>query len=183
MTETALYRLWMLPGAAFLIASGAVFLCINGQNLPRFEKIPRNRYFGLLTGWFALAWCIPHAQAVAPSFLLPFMWPLAVIVPIASFFCLDYMTSRAVGGIFIILAYEALHRSFNLDLPAYSNREKFISDKLPKWQKVFLRQSERCRKYTSIFSLFPPAVWHHADDAGSRRSRCRTLQAASLLSR
>lgn len=117
MTETALYRLWMLPGAAFLIASGAVFLCINGQNLPRFEKIPRNRYFGLLTGWFALAWCIPHAQAVAPSFLLPFMWPLAVIVPIAGFFCLDYMTSRAVGGIFIILAYEALHRSFNLDLP------------------------------------------------------------------
>mgnify|MGYP003300651936 CR=1 FL=1 len=23
---------------------------------------------------------------------------------------------------------------------------------------------------TSIFSLFPPSVWHHADDAGSRRS-------------
>ena len=45
------------------------------------------------------------------------MWPLALAVPVISFFCLDYMTARAAGGLAIILAYEALHRSFDLALP------------------------------------------------------------------
>lgn len=117
MSETFFYRLWMLPGAFYLLLLGIFFLILTEKNLSRFESVPRNRLFGLLTGWFALAWCVPHAQAVAPGFLLPLLWPLVVLVPIASFFCLDYMTARAVGGLLVIFSYEALHRSFALDLP------------------------------------------------------------------
>jgi len=117
VSETVLYRLWMIPGAAALLAAGIFFLRLDEENLSKFEPLPRNRVFGMIAGWFALIWCIPHAEAVAPGFLLPFLWPLALIVPVVSFFCLDYMTARAVGGLFIILAYEALHRAFDLDLP------------------------------------------------------------------
>ncbi|MBQ7207856.1 MAG: hypothetical protein IJS01_08675 [Lentisphaeria bacterium] len=117
MSETVLYRLWMIPGAAALLAAGIFFLRLDEENLSKFEPLPRNRVFGMISGWFALIWCIPHAEAVAPGFLLPFLWPLALIVPVVSFFCLDYMTARAVGGLLIILAYEALHRAFDLALP------------------------------------------------------------------
>lgn len=107
----------MLPAAAFLLVLSGLFFLAEEKNIKKLEAIPRNRIFGLLTGWFALFWCIPHAQAVAPGFLLPLMKPLAAAVPIAAFFCLDYMTARAVGGLLIIFSYEALHRAFNLDLP------------------------------------------------------------------
>lgn len=117
MIPQTLYRLWIIPAAIFLLALGILFLLARQENLQKLEKIPRSRIFGLLAGWFGLFWCIPHAQAVAPAFLLPLMKPLAVIVPIASFFCLDYMTARAVGGLLIIFSYEALHRSFELELP------------------------------------------------------------------
>ena len=117
MSEITLYRLWILPGAAALLAAGIFFLHLNEKNIKKMESLPRNRVFGMVAGWFALIWCIPHAQAVAPGFLLPFMWPLALAVPVVSFFCLDHMTARAVGGLAIILAYEALHRSFDLALP------------------------------------------------------------------
>ena len=117
MTEQILYRLWVISGGIFLLISGLFFLKVNAENLKRFEAVPRNRYFGLVSGWFGLIWCIPHAQAVVPQFLLPFMWPIALAAPVAAFFCLDYMTARAFGGLLIIFSYEALHRSFNLDLP------------------------------------------------------------------
>lgn len=117
MTPQTVYRLWIIPAAIFLLALGILFWLARQENLQKLEKIPRGRIFGLLAGWFGLFWCIPHAQAVAPAFLLPLMKPLAVIVPIASFFCLDYMTARAVGGLLIIFSYEALHRSFELELP------------------------------------------------------------------
>ena len=117
MNEQFFYRLWMIPGGIFLLIAGLFFLRLNAENLKRFESLPRNRYFGLAAGWFGLIWCIPHAQAVAPQFLLPLLWPLAIIVPIVSFFCLDYMTARAFGGLLIIISYEALHRSFALALP------------------------------------------------------------------
>ena len=117
MSEQVLYRIWMIPGGIFLLISGLFFLLLNADNLKRFESLPRNRYFGLIVGWFGLYWCIPHAQAVAPQFLIPLLRPIAVIAPIAAFFSLDYMTSRAFGGLLIILSYEALHRSFALALP------------------------------------------------------------------
>lgn len=117
MTEQLLYRIWMIPGGLFLLISGIFFLRLNQENLKRFESLPRNRYFGLFAGWFGLIWCIPHAQAVAPQFLIPFMWPIALIAPVAAFFCLDYMTARAFGGLLIIISYEALHQSFALALP------------------------------------------------------------------
>lgn len=117
MTEQLLYRIWMIPGGIFLLISGIFFFCLNAGDLKRFEALPRNRYFGLFAGWFGLIWCIPHAQAVAPQFLIPLMWPLALIAPVAAFFCLDYMTARAFGGLLIIISYEALHQSFALALP------------------------------------------------------------------
>ena len=117
VTQLALYRLWILPAAAGLLILGCLFQMAKEENIKKLETISRNRYFGMSAGWFALIWCIPHAQAVAPGFLLPLLWPLALIVPAASFFCLDHMTARAVGGLLIIFSYEALHRSFELALP------------------------------------------------------------------
>ena len=61
--------------------------------------------------------CVPHAAVVAPAFLLPWLLPLALIVPWLAVFFVDYAFSRAFGGMIILLAYETVHRSFELDLP------------------------------------------------------------------
>lgn len=116
VSEVLIYRLWSLAGAVVLAALGVLFCAARNNCIRKIEALMRNRFVGLFVGWAALIWCVPHAQVVAPAFLLPFLIPLAIVVPVLSFFCLDHMTARAVGGVLIIVAYEVLHRSFDLNL-------------------------------------------------------------------
>ncbi len=104
--------------SALFFAAGGVYFALTGEkNIRQRENFCRWRWPGIVFGIPALLWCVPHAQAVSPAFLVPFFIPLAIIVPIAAFFVLDNITSRTVGGMIIIISYELIHRSFEYSLP------------------------------------------------------------------
>jgi len=96
----------------------AVFTSVLCENLlQRCEKLPRNRWLGMFFGWIALLLCVPHAAAVSPEFLLPYLLPMAIAVPILGFFWLDYPFARAWGGILILLGYYFVHSTFECHTP------------------------------------------------------------------
>ena len=105
MNELLLYRIAAAVGGLLLLVVAGWTLRLSPGNLARFEPWPRNRLGGLLLGWLALGLCVSHAQVVSPGFLQPLLWPLAVIVPVLSYFFLDYLLARAVGGVMILWAY------------------------------------------------------------------------------
>lgn len=92
---------------------------LNGQRLEKIEPLPRNKWIGLVGGWIALAICVPHAAVVAPAFLLPFLWPIAIAVPILGFFFVDYPTARALGGVLILMGYYLVHCTFEFRTPGF----------------------------------------------------------------
>ncbi|MBR7139891.1 MAG: hypothetical protein IKD44_10130 [Lentisphaeria bacterium] len=102
----------------FLFSSFLTFAAIP-ERIGKFEAFARNRWIGLLFGWVALALCVPHAVVVSPQFLLPFLWPIAVIVPILGFFFVDYPAARALGGVLILLGYSLVHYTFEFRTPGF----------------------------------------------------------------
>ncbi len=105
--------LWSLAGAIIYATAGFLVLSANAVRLPELEKLTRNKLTGLLLGWFALLVCVPHAAAVSPGFLLKFLYPLAIIVPVIGYFKVDYPASRAVSGTLILCAYNLIHLAFD----------------------------------------------------------------------
>jgi len=114
MNELTLFQTFSLLFGLWWAAVAVITLVLSPQTLPVFEKLPRNRYLGILIGWVAMFGCIPHAAAVSPAILLPYLLPIAVIAPVLCFFFVDYLFSRAVGGSFILIAYYFLHASFDI---------------------------------------------------------------------
>lgn len=106
-------------GVLVFAAAAALTLLSSQKHLSFTEPLARNRWIGLVIGWIALALCVPHAVVVSPAFLLPFLWPIALIVPILGFFCLDYPGARALGGALILLGYYLVHFSFDFRTPGF----------------------------------------------------------------
>lgn len=103
-----------------LYGSAAVLtFVLNETRLVKVEPLPRNKWIGLVAGWIALAVCVPHAAVVSPAFLLPFLWPIAIIVPILGFFFVDYPAARALGGILILMGYYLVHYTFDFRTPGF----------------------------------------------------------------
>ena len=115
--EKTLYILGTALGGILQIAAAWWCFRLNSSNCSAAEKLPRNRLAGAVIGLIALLICIPHAQAVSPAFLLPFLMPLAVVIPILSYFFLDHCLARAIGGVMILWAYYWINASFALNSP------------------------------------------------------------------
>ncbi len=117
MSELLWFRIGCALGGVVLGIVTAGVLRLNAQTLKRVEPWPRNRLWGMLLGWIALAVCVPHAAVVAPGFLVPLLWPLAVAVPVLGYFYVDYPLARALGGLMILGSYYLIHSAFNLSSP------------------------------------------------------------------
>lgn len=107
-------------GALLCTAAGIAVLKTSPENIKKSEQLARNRYIGLIFGWFALLACVPHAAAVAPAFMFKFLYPLALAVPVLGFFFVDYAASRAVSGTLILCAYNLIHLAFDINAPGMS---------------------------------------------------------------
>lgn len=104
--------------AALIFFSGALcFYRTNSETLKKYEGFSRNRFLGLCLGFPAMIMCVPHAQVVSPAWLLPLLWPLALITPILCYYYIDYFTSRSLSGILILYAYDVVHGGFEYHLP------------------------------------------------------------------
>lgn len=117
MSEVTIYRIALTVFALAVFCAGVWTVRLRPEMVEKVEKYPRNRLWGMILGWWALIWCVPHAAAVSPGFLLPWLWPLALAVPVACYFFLDYLLARAVGGLMILSAYFLVHATFEHHAP------------------------------------------------------------------
>ncbi len=117
MEKIWILRVVFILSSLILVLIGGWYCRLRPENLAKFEPWPRNRLWGMILGWVALIICVPHAQVVSPGFLQPLLWPLAIVLPVLSYFHLDYLLARSVGGLAILGAYYYIHLSFDLHSP------------------------------------------------------------------
>ena len=111
-----LFYLTFALGAAFCGYLAYLLWSTTPENLRRREAWTRNRVWGLVLGYVVLVSCVPYAKVVAPDFLQPLLWPLALVMPPVCAYYVDYPNARAVGGALILLAYLTVHYGFELEL-------------------------------------------------------------------
>ena len=88
-------------------------LHLKAENLEKYEKFCRNKIIGIIIGFPLICWCVPHAQVIIFSWAEAYLWYAAIILSILSYFYLDYLCARAVGGLFIIGAYCFVHAAWD----------------------------------------------------------------------
>lgn len=85
---------------------------LSEKNLDFFEKLCRNRRFGVIIGFPLLCWCVPHTRAIIFNWAAPYLWYMVIVLTILSYFYLDYLLARSIGGAFIIGAYYFVHAGY-----------------------------------------------------------------------
>ena len=115
--DLTLFYLTFGLGAALCGFLAYLLWSVTPDGLRRREAWTRDRVWGLVLGYIVLVACVPYARVVSPDFLLPFLWPLALILPPVCAYFVDYPNARAVGGALILAAYLAVHYGFDLELP------------------------------------------------------------------
>jgi hypothetical protein len=92
-----------------------------GRMLPsapdKWEKLPRNVLVGIIIAAADLAICVPLSKPLVPVWMISWLIPLAVICTWLSYQFLDYIFSRAFGGLLILLAHYLLFASFTFGTP------------------------------------------------------------------
>lgn len=100
--------------SAFVYAVAAMlFLRTTPETLPQREKLCRNRIVGVCLATPATLLCVPLAIPVCPGFLLPLLWPLAVILPVLCYFYIDFYAARSLALWMIVSAYGMIHTAFD----------------------------------------------------------------------
>ena len=111
--------------AASLILSGIFFLMASiwtyrttAKNISSHEKLPRQRILGAVLAGPGLFWCVFHAKPLVPVSMHSYLIPTAVICTWIGYMLLDFLFSRAFGGMLILFAHYFLHDSFEFKTPA-----------------------------------------------------------------
>ena len=112
-----LYRIALGAAGAALLVLALWFARLKMDALPRWEPLPRNRRAGAVLALIALLWCVPYAQPIAFDWLVPLLYPLAVLGAVLGYFFLDFLLVRAAGGLFILTAYYFVHAAFEFHAP------------------------------------------------------------------
>ena len=87
-------------------------LRLDSDNIQYYEKIARLRHAGGVIAFICLLWCVPNAKPIVWDWMLPALYPLVIIFTIVAWGFLDYLFSRAIGGLCILTAYWFLHDAF-----------------------------------------------------------------------
>ena len=111
------FYLTFFSGAAGCGYLAYLLLDVTPEKLPLRERWTRNKPLGMILAYVAFIVCVPYAEVVSPDFLIPLLWPLALVMPVVCALYVDYPTARAVGGLLILLAYLVVHDGFELVLP------------------------------------------------------------------
>jgi hypothetical protein len=85
--------------------------------LAKCESLPRNILFGIIIAGIDLAWCVPESQPLVPAGMKPWLIPMAIASLWIVYQFLDYIFSRALGGLLILLAHYLLFASFAYQAP------------------------------------------------------------------
>ena len=108
----ALFPVLIFLSAALMLALTVYLLKVSPENVENMEKLSRWRVPGIVLGTFVVAWCIPHAMPILPESFHKLLFPVLVAVVIGSWFVLDHLFARALGGYLILTAHLFLRETF-----------------------------------------------------------------------
>lgn len=112
-----IFEIEMLILAGMLEALAVLVLKADGNNIAKMEKLCRNKVLGLILSLPCALLCVPLAIPVSPGFLIPWLYPLAIVMPVLSYFYLDYYASRGLAFLLILASYDIIHAAFEIHLP------------------------------------------------------------------
>lgn len=117
MNELTIFRAALILAA--ILEAGTAFWLFRRTpaKQEQTDRLPRNKYAGIALGFLALLWCVPHAEPIVFNWMLPLLYPAAILFTVLSWFFLDYLFSRALGGILILGAYYFVYGAFNFHTP------------------------------------------------------------------
>lgn len=173
MNDLLIFRGALLLAAILELGTAVWLLRLRPEKRDAVDRIPRNKYAGILLGFPALLWCVPHAQPIVFNWMLPMLYPAAVIFTVLAWFFLDYLCSRALGGILILSTYFFVYSAFEWHtpyLPLFSGLYWILGiagicfSGKPCWMRDLLRLCCSAPRYRYITAGF-----------------CAVLAAASLL--
>ena len=75
---------------------GSVNFFLNEGKIEKAEKFCRERNFGVVIFFGCLSWCVPHTEVIIFNFLVPYLWYIAIILAVLSYFYLDYLIGAVV---------------------------------------------------------------------------------------
>ncbi|MBR7121439.1 MAG: hypothetical protein IKC94_04275 [Lentisphaeria bacterium] len=107
----------LLFGAATAGVLTWLFFTASEKNIAALEKLCRNRIAGIAYALPAALLCVPLAIPVSPDFLILWLYPLAVVLPVLCYFHIDHYAARGVSFFLILLAYDAIHGVFENHIP------------------------------------------------------------------
>ena len=110
-----LFPVLIFLSAAMMLALAVYFLKVTPENVAKMEKLPRWKVPGIILGIFVVAWCVPHAMPILPDSLHKYLVPLMGVAVILSWFVLDHLFARALGGYMILTAHLFLRETFGVE--------------------------------------------------------------------
>ncbi len=93
-----------------------LFFTASEQNIAKLEKLCRNKIAGIAYALPTALLCVPLAIPVSPDFLILWLYPLAVALPVLCYYHIDHYGARGVSFFLILLAYDAIHGAFEYHL-------------------------------------------------------------------
>jgi len=84
------------------------------------KKLPRERYLGEVMVIVCLVWSMVHVIPMLEGSLVRLRIWIRILMPVIAvlaFFFLDYLFTRALGGLLLLLVTEVLHGAFAVHLP------------------------------------------------------------------
>lgn len=118
VTDYNIYCCSLIIAAIISAVAGMWCWRMKQSRLVFWEQLPRSRAAGTIVGFLALLWCVPHATPIVWDWMQSWLYPLVFICTVLGCIFLDYLLSRALGGIFILVAIYFLHESFTFHTPA-----------------------------------------------------------------
>ena len=83
-----------LLSAVWYTAGAVLFFRMTPERIPGAEKLCRSKLLGIILTLPAALQCVPLAIPVSPGFLLPWLLPAAVILPVLCWFFIDFYAAR-----------------------------------------------------------------------------------------
>ena len=109
-------RIEILALCVVLAALAFCALKASPSTIVKLEKLCRNRVIGLLLALPCSLLCVPLAVPVTPAAIAPWLYPLALVLPILSFWYLDHYAARGVAFLLILTSYDIVHYAFDSHL-------------------------------------------------------------------
>jgi len=105
-----------------ILAALAAGVEIGARRYPdMWKRLPRTKEAGAALALIALVWSSIHACNMLEGGLLKYRGLIRLLVPavtVLSYFHLDYLFARAVGGLLILAGHHLLYTAFVAALPA-----------------------------------------------------------------